>query len=142
MRAVQDVMNEQQDEVERRNGADRREADRREPVGWEKWKTIVAFASLLLAIIGGFWTIAQREGDRAREMIEMRAKLDAISSGVASTHDLILTTTTKQTAQIEALTERTKNLENAMETQTKAYNFQFTTRLAVVEARAGVKQKE
>jgi hypothetical protein len=116
--------------------------DRRETSKLESYKFLVALVSLLLVIGGGFWSIASRFGEWSREQAETRAQLVAISADVRSTRDLILTTQTKQTADIAALTERMSKVENAMSTQQQAYNFNFTTRLAAIEAKTGIKSSK
>jgi len=69
-------------------------------------------------------------------------QLAAINAYQKSTNDAVLIVTTKQAADNKSMEERVSKLENAMTAQLQAYNFNFTTRLAVVEAKAGVKQKE
>lgn len=115
---------------------DRRSSDWREPKFW------VAVGSLCVVLIGGFWTIASREGEKSRQLAEMNQSLAAISADVRNTRDLVLTNTTKTTADMAAMSERVGKLETAMTAQQQAYNFNFTSRLAAVEARVGIKSKE
>jgi hypothetical protein len=68
-------------------------------------------------------------------------QLAAINAYQKSTNDAVLIVTTKQAADNKSIEERVSKLENAVTTQQQAYNFNFTTRLAVVEAKAGVKPK-
>lgn len=111
--------------------------ERRQQSKLETYKFLIALASLLVVIGGGFWSLASRFGEWSREQAETRAQLIAISADVRSTRDLILTTQTKQTAEIAALTERVDKSEKMLATQ-QAYNFNFTTRLANTEARVGI----
>lgn len=68
-------------------------------------------------------------------------QLAAINAYQKSTNDAVLIVTTKQAADNKSLEDRVAKLENATTIQQSAYNFNFTTRLAVVEAKAGVKPK-
>ncbi len=58
--------------------------------------------------------------------------------GQVTTLQALVTITTEQKGKMEALTERVTKLESFQGTQEQAYNFNFTTRLAKVEARTGI----
>jgi hypothetical protein len=114
----------EQDDIESKEATvpDRRESAWRDPRTW------LAFAALLIAVgttLLGF----------------IASQLTAINQSVKTTHDIVLTVTTRQAAEIKALEERLAKAESAIDTQNKAYNFNFTTRLAGVEAALKLKQK-
>jgi hypothetical protein len=115
---------------ERRSGSDRRsESALRAPSPWvdpRLWLTAMGLLlTVALAVLG-----------------YIAAQLQSINTSVQATRDMVLQVTSRQTAEIAAMEDRIKNLESAMVTQTQAYNFNFTTRLAAVEAKAGIKQRE
>lgn len=60
--------------------------------------------------------------------------------GQVTTLQSLATITTEQKGDIKALNDRVGKLEGFQATQEQAYNFNFTTRLARVEAKAGIQQ--
>lgn len=52
----------------------------------------------------------------------------------------LVTVTTEQKSDLKALDARVGKLENFESTQTQAYNYNFTTRLAGVEAEVGIQR--
>jgi hypothetical protein len=62
--------------------------------------------------------------------------------GQVSTLQSLATVTTEQRGDIKALDARVGKLENFESTQTQAYNFNFSTRLAGVEAKVGVRRAD
>lgn len=99
--------------------------DRRESA-WQDPRTWVSVLGILLTIalaILGF----------------IASQLASINQSVQSTRDAVLIVTTRQEADNKSLTERVQKLENAMVAQEKGFNFNFTTRLAGVEAQLKVK---
>jgi hypothetical protein len=113
---------------------DRREgeADRRHPEtvsAWRDPRLWLTFSGLLLTVgmaLLGF----------------IASMLISISAAVKTTNDLVLTETTRQAAEIKALEERVAKTEADIGSQTRAFNFHFTTRLARLEAAVGVKSQE
>lgn len=111
--------------IDDRRQSARRESDRSVWSNPQLWVSICTVLLTLAITILGFI---------ASQLSQMNARLQATS-------DTMLTSTTRQSAEISSLAARIDKLENAMDTQTKAYNFNLSTRLAVVEAKTGVKPK-
>jgi hypothetical protein len=109
---------------DRRTGHERRHLS-----PWQNPQIYISFAALMLTLVLTVLGV-------------IASQLNTISNSLQSTRDIMLTVTTRQTTEIQNLGERVKSLENAMETQSKAYNFNFSTRLAVVEAKAGVRPRK
>jgi hypothetical protein len=120
--------------VEDRRVEDRREADRREDDRiraaardnpWNK-------PALWLGVLGVLLTIVMAI------MGFIASQLASISTIVQSTRDAVIVVTTRQERDNVALDQRVQKLETAVETQQKAYNFNFTSRLATAEAQLGL----
>jgi Tfp pilus assembly protein PilO len=131
---LKEVKNEAEvDEVtgERPRGTDRRSAwtDPRFVV-----PIVIQFFMMLVAVVTMAVTMRLTVSGLAEKIAELKGQVTTLQS--------LVTTTTEQKGKIEAITDRVSKLENFQETQTKAYNFNFTTRLAAVEARAGIKQPQ
>lgn len=125
--AVNDLEAKEAPVLDRREGeADRRHSDNAS--AWRDPRTWLAFAAILVAI--GTTLLGY-----------IASQLSTINASVKVTHDIVLRETTRQAAEIKALEERLAKAENAIDTQNKAYNFNFTTRLAGVEAALRIKQK-
>lgn len=118
-----DAMNGTDDDTrhERRSGQ-----DRRQPSAWANPMLYVGIMGLIITIGMGI-------------LGYIAAQLQSIQATVAGTRDTVLTVTARQAEELNSLRDRVAKLENFQSTQTQAYNFNFTTRLAVVEAKAGVK---
>jgi len=112
-------------------GADRRSA-------WTDphfWMPLVIQAVIsLIAIV----TIVNKTGN---DITILKEKVDELK-GQVTTLQTLATSTIETKGDIKALTDRVGKLENAQETQEKAYNINFTTRLARVEARQGISAKQ
>lgn len=118
---------------DRRSGHDRRQnSDSTESHRLNLW----ANPQLWLSVMGLLLTIGMAV------LGYIASQLSTIQASVQTTRDLVLQSTAKQTAEITELRGRIEKLENDMDTQTKAYNYNITTRLAVVEAKIGVSRKE
>lgn len=113
--AQTDAMDEERDE--RRSGTDRRSHS-----GWSDPKTWVSIVAVLLSIV-----------------IALSGYLAATLSTIKDNVQTIVVSTAKQEEKMKAVEDRVKKLEDFESTQREAYNFNFTTRLAVVEAKTGVK---
>lgn len=108
---------------ETRAMADRRESAWSDP---RLWVSVGAVAlTIVLAVLG-----------------YIAALLSSISASVQTTRDAVIVVTTRQEKDSEALRERLVKVEAAVSTQEKAYNFNFTTRLAKVEAVLGIKSEK
>lgn len=105
------------EEEERRSGVERRGS------GWNDPRTYIAILGIILAICT---TIL---GYIASQLQDIRTSVQ-----------IVLTDTNRQDERLKALQDRVGKLESDMNTQMKAYNFNFSTRLAKVEAKAGIKQ--
>lgn len=118
---------------------DRREGepDRRERNGaWSDPRLWVSICGLLLVIVMALLGyISAQLRDINKSVAETNAQLQ-------STRDAMLVATTQQGGEIKSIERRLTTAENQIETQRAAYNFNFTTRLAQIEARLGIKAKE
>jgi|GEM_PF-3055905 len=98
------------------------------------WMPLVIQAIISLVAIVTIVANTRSDVSSLKETIaELRGQVTALQS--------LVTITTEQKGKMEALEGRVTKLENFQETQEKAYNINFTTRLARVEARQGVSTK-
>lgn len=109
--------------------------DRRESV-WSDPRLWVSVCSILLTLVLALVTF-------------LVAKLSAFDTSLQSTRDLVLIVQTRQdaeraasTAKDQALEARLARVESMLATQQQAYNFNFSTRLAGVEAKLGIKHPD
>lgn len=100
-------------------------ADRRDSV-WNDPRLWVSICGVLLTLV--LFTVGF-----------VAAQLSSIKDSVQSSRDAITVVTTRQATENEALRDRVSKLENFMTIQQQAYNYNVTTRLAVVEAKNGIK---
>lgn len=112
---------------ERRNGPD----DRRERM--PSWLTPPFILTLVVQLVTVVTIVVSTRADAANT----REKVAELKGQVTTLQSLVQVTT-EQRGDIKALNDRMAKAENAIETQTKAYNFNFSTRLAVVEAKSGI----
>lgn len=75
------------------------------------------------------------------DIISVKEKIAELRGQVTTLQSLV-TITTEQKGKLDAIEERLKKMENFRDTQEQAYNFNFTTRLAKVEARSGITSKK
>lgn len=120
------------DDERRSESPGRRESDHK-PSPWVDPRLWASVLGLFLTIVMGLLSYI------SSQLASVNADVKAMNAYVKATNDAVLVVTTKQAADDEALRERVAKLESAVATQQQAYNFNFTTRLAVVESRAGIK---
>lgn len=89
------------------------------------WLSVLSFMMIIVLALLGY----------------ISSQLAAVNAYVKATNDAVLIVTTKQAADAKSIEDRVSKLENAVTVQQQAYNFNFTGRLAVVEARAGLKPR-
>jgi hypothetical protein len=112
------------DDERRSETPGRRESDAKS--AWNDprfWLSVLSFMMIIVLALLGY----------------ISSQLAAVNAYVKATNDAVLIVTTKQAADAKSIEDRVSKLENAVTTQQQAYNFNFTTRLANVEARAGIK---
>ncbi len=112
------AMDEERRDDRRSDNLGRRESDHspwRDPKLWVSVLGVVLV--IVLALLGYIST-----------------QLAQINASVKSTNDAVLIVTTKQASEQKSLEDRVAKLESAITTQQQAYNFNFTSRLAGVEA--------
>lgn len=88
---------------------------------WNDPRTWVGICALMLTILSALLGF-------------ISTQLAQINASIKSTNDAVLIVTTKQTGDNKSLEDRVAKLENAVTTQQQAYNFNFASRLAGVEA--------
>ena len=97
------------------------------------WVTVCGILlTIFIAILSFIWA----------QLASINAALEGARTEQRLTRDAVLVVTTRQEADSRSIDDRVKKLENAMDTQSKAYNFNFTTRLAAIEAKIGFKQQQ
>lgn len=73
------------------------------------------------------------------DIVSLKSTIDELK-GQVTTLQSFATASIEQKGDIKALDARVGRLEGFQTTQTEAYNFNFSTRLARVEAKAGIQQ--
>lgn len=106
----------------------RRESDRQQSP-WNDPRLWVAVCGIMLTIVLALLGF-------------ISSQLAQINASVKATNDAVLIVTTKQEADNKSIEDRVKKLEDAVTTQQQAYNYNFTTRLAGVEAAVKINRKE
>jgi BMFP domain-containing protein YqiC len=123
------------DRLERRE-LDRREEDHNRSHESSKW----ANPSLWVSVCGLLLTITLATfGFIASKLSTIDASIQSTRDEVQSTRTAVVAVTTRQERDNGALEARIENLENAINVQQNAFNFNFTTRLATAEAKVGIR---
>lgn len=110
-------------------GGDRRSA----------WTDPHFWVPIVIQAIISFAAIVTIVANTRSDLVSLKSKIDELKGQVATLQSLA-TVTTEQKGDIKALDARVGKLENFESTQTQAYNYNFTTRLAGVEAKVGIQR--
>lgn len=102
-----------------------------------QWLTPPFLLQLIVQFVAVVAIIVSTRADAANS----REKIAELRGQVTSLQSLVQVTT-EQKGDITALKDRMTKAENAIDTQIKAYNYDFTTRLARIEAKNGILTKE
>lgn len=95
------------------------------------------WAQIALILIGfgvTIGTIVTKFGSMETVIIRLGTKVDVM-------HDERIRESTANKAEMDKMHGEITRLRDEMDTQTKAYNFNFNARLSVVEAKVGVQPK-
>lgn len=109
-------------------GADRRSA----------WNDPRFFAPMLFTLLSTVVSITVIISSGRSEIANVREQISELRGQVAALQSLA-STTTQQKTEIEEMKQEIAELKTQMTTQQQAYNFNFSTRLATVEAKCGIK---
>lgn len=113
---------------DRRGNEDRRTA---------AWITPQMVLTILIQVVTTIAVISAGVANVKSDISSTKERIAELRGQVTTLQSLVQVTT-EQKAKIESMDKRLEKVENGLETQTKAYNFNFTTRLSRVEAKTGI----